>query len=158
MARSLNKQILLGNVGADPVIKVFDGGAKRATLNLATSTTWRDKATGERKENTVWHRLVFRDRLAEVVERFVVKGSEIYIEGPIRHRRFKSQDKEKSISEILVRELALMGGGSGSSANPSSRTTAAAPAPEPPDDAGDVPDSIVPDDVDLGFDDGPIPF
>lgn len=155
MARSLNKQILLGNVGADPIVKNFDGGGKRATLNLATSVTWTDKVSGEKKERTEWHRLVFRDRQADVVERFVSKGSEIYVEGPIRHRRFSSQGKEKSISEILVRELSLMGGGSAGTSGSGMRQ-----AP-PVASAADVPDEsppMVPDSIDLGFDDDDLPY
>ena len=88
MAGSGNKVILIGNLGADPEIKSFQNGGRIANLRIATSESWKDRATGERKERTEWHSIVIQsDGLVGVVERFLKKGSKIYIEGSLRTRK-----------------------------------------------------------------------
>ncbi len=120
MAGSVNKVILVGNVGKDPEIRSMQNGGKIANLTLATSETWNDKASGERKEKTEWHRVVvFNDRLVDVVERFVKKGEKIYVEGALQTRKWTDQSgQEKYTTEVVVDrfrgEITLLGGRSGS--------------------------------------------
>jgi single-strand DNA-binding protein len=104
MAGSVNKVILVGNVGKDPEIRSMQSGGKIANLTLATSETWNDKASGERKEKTEWHRVVvFNDRLVDVVERFVKKGRKLYVEGALQTRKWTDQSgQEKYTTEVVV--------------------------------------------------------
>jgi single-strand DNA-binding protein len=92
MAGSINKVILVGNLGADPQIRTMGSGQKVVSLSLATSDRWRDKATGEQKEQTEWHRIViFNPNLAEVAERMLQKGTKLYIEGSLKTRKWQNQ-------------------------------------------------------------------
>lgn len=102
MAGSINKVILIGNLGKDPEIRSTKDGSRIANLTLATSETWNDKASGERKEKTEWHRVsIFNDRIVDVVERFVKKGSKIYVEGSLQTRKWTDQSGvEKYTTEI----------------------------------------------------------
>jgi single-strand DNA-binding protein len=104
MAGSVNKVILIGNIGKDPEIRSTQSGGKIANLTLATSETWNDKASGERKEKTEWHRVVvFNDRLVDVVERFVKKGRKLYVEGSLQTRKWTDQSgQEKYTTEVVV--------------------------------------------------------
>lgn len=104
MAGSVNKVILVGNVGKDPEIRRTQDGRAIANLSLATSETWRDKATGERKEKTEWHRVVvFNDNLCKVVEQYVRKGSKLYIEGQLQTRKWTDQSgAEKYSTEVVL--------------------------------------------------------
>src|ERR1700691_2333742 len=122
MAGSINKVILVGNLGRDPEIRSTNDGTRIANLALATSETWRDRNSGERKERTEWHRVViFNERLVEVVEKYVKKGSKLYIEGALQTRKWTDNaGVEKYSTEIVVRRFrgvdimldgALNGGG-----------------------------------------------
>ena len=104
MAGSLNKVMLIGNLGADPVIRQTQDGKRLAQLSLATSESWKDKATGEKKEKTSWHRIViFNDGLAGVVENYVKKGSKIFVEGQLQTRKFTDQDgNDKYTTEVVL--------------------------------------------------------
>jgi single-strand DNA-binding protein len=104
MAGSVNKVILVGNVGKDPEIRRTQDGRPIANLSLATSETWRDKATGERKEKTEWHRVViFSEPLCKVVEQYVKKGSKLYIEGALQTRKWTDQSGvEKYSTEVVL--------------------------------------------------------
>lgn len=104
MAGSVNKVILIGNLGADPEIKSFQNGGRIANLRIATSESWKDRATGERKERTEWHSIVIQsDGLVGVVERFLKKGSKIYIEGSLRTRKWQDRDgNDRYTTEISV--------------------------------------------------------
>ncbi len=104
MAGSVNKVILVGNVGRDPEIRRTQDGRPIANLSLATSETWRDKATGERKERTEWHRVVvFNENLCKVVEQYVKKGSKLYIEGQLQTRKWTDQQGvEKYSTEVVL--------------------------------------------------------
>ena len=104
MAGSVNKVILVGNIGKDPEIRSTQSGGKIANLTLATSETWNDKSSGERKEKTEWHRVVvFNDRLVDVVERFVKKGRKLYVEGSLQTRKWTDQSgQEKYTTEVVV--------------------------------------------------------
>ena len=104
MAGSVNKVILVGNVGKDPEIRRTQDGRSIANLSLATSESWRDKATGERKEKTEWHRVVvFNDNLCKVVEQYVRKGSKLYVEGQLQTRKWTDQSgAEKYSTEVVL--------------------------------------------------------
>ncbi len=104
MAGSVNKVILIGNLGKDPEVRNSSSGSKIVTFNLATSETWNDKATNERKEKTEWHRVViFNDRLADVAERYLKKGKKIYLEGSLQTRKWTDQSGvEKYTTEVVL--------------------------------------------------------
>ncbi|MGL4396385.1 MAG: single-stranded DNA-binding protein [Hyphomicrobium sp.] len=117
MAGSVNKVILVGNVGKDPEIRRTQDGRPIANLSLATSETWRDKATGERKEKTEWHRVViFSEPLCKVVEQYVKKGSKLYVEGALQTRKWTDKDgQEKYSTEVVLQgfngSLTMLDGG-----------------------------------------------
>jgi len=103
MAGSLNKVMLIGNLGADPEIKSFQNGGKVANLRLATSESWKDKNSGERQERTEWHTVaVFGDGLVGVVERYLRKGSKVYVEGQLRTRLWQDQQRNDRYSTEVV--------------------------------------------------------
>ncbi|MDR6294597.1 MULTISPECIES: single-stranded DNA-binding protein [Inquilinus] len=116
MAGSVNKVILVGNLGRDPEIRSFQNGGRVANLSVATSENWKDRTTGERKERTEWHRVVvFNDALVGVVERFLKKGSKIYIEGQLETRKYADQSgAERYTTEVVLRpfrgELTMLDG------------------------------------------------
>jgi single-strand DNA-binding protein len=107
MAGSVNKVILVGNLGADPEIRSLNSGDRVANLRVATSETWRDKSSGERKEKTEWHRVViFNDNLVKVAEQYLRKGSKIYLEGSIQTRKWADQSGvEKFSTEIVLQKF-----------------------------------------------------
>ena len=116
MARGLNKVMLIGNLGADPEIRYTAGGAAVANVRLATADSWRDKDSGETQERTEWHRVVFFGRLAEIVEQYVKKGSQIYIEGRLQTRKWQDKEgNEKLSTEIVASEMQMLGSRGGSS-------------------------------------------
>jgi single-strand DNA-binding protein len=103
MAGSVNKVILVGNLGRDPEIRSTQDGVRIANLSLATSENWRDKNTGERREKTEWHRVViFNERLVEVAEKYLRKGSKIYIEGQLQTRKWQDQSGQDKYSTEVV--------------------------------------------------------
>ena len=103
MAGSVNKVILVGNVGRDPEVKNMQDGRSMVNLSLATSETWRDRQSGERKEKTEWHRVVvFNDKISEVVQKFVRKGSKLYIEGQLTTRKWTDQNGQDRYSTEVV--------------------------------------------------------
>jgi single-strand DNA-binding protein len=104
MAGSVNKVILVGNLGKDPEIRTTQDGSKIVNLTLATSETWNDRASGERKERTEWHRVViFNDRTADVAERFLKKGAKIYVEGSLQTRKWTDQSgQERYTTEVVI--------------------------------------------------------
>ena len=107
MAGSVNKVILIGNLGRDPEIKQLPSGSSLANLSIATSETWRDKASGERKEKTEWHRVVvFNEGLVRIVEQFLKKGSKVYIEGALETRKWQDKDgNDKYSTEVVLRNF-----------------------------------------------------
>lgn len=119
MAGSLNKVQVLGNLGQDPEIRSFPNGGRVANLSIATSETWKDKNTGEKKERTEWHRVaVFVDGLVGVIEQYVKKGSKVYIEGQLETRKWQDQSgADRYSTEIVLRpysgQLILLGGNQG---------------------------------------------
>ena len=104
MAGSVNKVILVGNLGKDPEVRSTQDGSKIVNLTLATSETWNDRASGERKERTEWHRVViFNDRIADVAERFLKKGAKIYVEGALQTRKWTDQQgQERYTTEVVI--------------------------------------------------------
>ncbi|MEQ1510392.1 MAG: single-stranded DNA-binding protein, partial [Sphingopyxis sp.] len=104
MAGSVNKVILIGNLGADPEVKSFQNGGRIANLRIATSENWKDRATGERKERTEWHNVTINsDGLVGVVEKYLRKGSKIYIEGQLRTRKWQDRDgNDRYTTEVNV--------------------------------------------------------
>ncbi len=123
MAGSVNKVILIGNLGRDPEVRSFQNGGKVCNLRIATSETWRDRNTGERKERTEWHSVaIFSEPLAKIAEQYLKKGSKVYIEGQLETRKWQDQSgQDRYTTEIVLRpyrgELTLLdgrdGGGSG---------------------------------------------
>ena len=107
MAGSVNKVILLGNIGKDPEARVMQNGNKVVSFSLATSESWRDKATGERKEKTEWHNVViFNENLCKVVEQYCKKGSKVYIEGQIQTRKWTDKDgNERYTTEVVLQSF-----------------------------------------------------
>ena len=107
MAGSLNKVMLIGNLGADPEIRSFQNGGKVANLRIATSETWKDRNTGERQERTEWHTVaIFSEGLVGVVERFLRKGSKVYIEGQLQTRKWQDQSgNDRYSTEVVLRGL-----------------------------------------------------
>jgi single-strand DNA-binding protein len=119
MAGSVNKVILVGNLGKDPEVRSTQDGSKIVNLTLATSDTWNDRASGERKERTEWHRVViFNDRVADVAERFLKKGAKIYVEGSLQTRKWTDQQgQERYTTEVVIGrfngQLTMLDGRSG---------------------------------------------
>jgi single-strand DNA-binding protein len=107
MAGSVNKVILVGNLGADPEIRSLNSGDRVANLRIATSETWRDRTSGERKEKTEWHRVViFNDNLVKVAESYLKKGSKVYIEGSLQTRKWADQSgQEKFSTEVVLQKF-----------------------------------------------------
>lgn len=151
MAGSVNKVILVGNLGRDPEIRSTQDGTRVANLSLATSESWKDKTSGERRERTEWHRVViFNDRLVDVVERFLKKGSKIYIEGQLQTRKWTDQSgQERYTTEIVLQryrgELTMLdsrasgdsgAAGAGSGAGPGGQSD---PGRPPADFDDDIP-------------------
>ena len=116
MAGSVNKVILVGNLGRDPEVRTAQDGSKIVNLNIATSESWKDRTSGERREKTEWHRVViFNPNLADVAERFLKKGSSVYVEGSLQTRKWTDQQgQEKYTTEVVIGrfkgELTLLGG------------------------------------------------
>jgi single-strand DNA-binding protein len=119
MAGSVNKVILVGNLGRDPELRSTNDGTRIANLNLATSETWRDRASGERRERTEWHRVViFNERLVEIAEKYLRKGSKIYVEGALQTRKWTDNaGVEKYSTEVVLQrfrgELTMLDGAGG---------------------------------------------
>ena len=107
MAGSLNKVMLIGNLGADPEIRTFNNGGKVANLRIATSETWKDRQTGERKEKTEWHTVaIFTEGLVGVVERYLKKGSKVFVEGKLQTRKWQDQNgQDRYSTEIVIQGL-----------------------------------------------------
>ncbi|MEN8760810.1 MAG: single-stranded DNA-binding protein [Thiogranum sp.] len=131
MARGVNKVILVGNLGADPEVKYMPNGNAVANVTVATSESWKDKQSGEQKDKTEWHRVVFFRRLAEIAGEYLKKGSQIYIEGKLQTRKWQDKNgNDRYTTEIIANEMQMLGGRGGGSADfGAASSTAAAPAP-----------------------------
>jgi single-strand DNA-binding protein len=161
----LNKVTLIGNLGADPEVRFMPSGGSVANISLATTRRWKDKQTGERREATEWHRVVFFNRLAEIAGEYLKKGSQIYVEGRLQTRKWQGQDgQDRYTTEILGEEMHMLGSRSGGTGQFSQdQSPAMHPAensrgqqyPSSPNNTGTVTAPPVPDYED--FDDD-IPF
>lgn len=141
---SLNKVLLIGNLGADPEMRYTTGGDAVCNIRLATTDTWKDKASGEQRESTEWHRVVFYRRLAEIAGQYLKKGSQVYIEGRVRTRKWQDKDgQDRYTTEIEATEMKMLGrrdgnsGGAASNAGSAPAAGAASRGPGPDDD--DIP-------------------
>ena len=129
MARGVNKVILIGNIGQDPQVRYMPSGGAVANLTLATSETWKDKQTGQPQERTEWHRVVFFNRLAEIVGEYLKKGSKVYIEGSLRTRKWqdKASGADRYTTEIVASEMQMLDSRGGTDAQAGPAPAAQAP-------------------------------
>jgi len=155
-SRGINKVILIGHAGQDPETKFTASGAAVTNISLATSETWKDKQTGQNQERTEWHRVVFFNRLAEIVGEYVRKGSKLYIEGSLRTRKWTDQSgSDRYTTEIVANEMQMLDsrGGSGDSGRYQNESSGGAsysqagessPAPQSPPPSMDSFDDDIP--------------
>lgn len=135
---SVNSMTLVGNLGADPEIRFMPDGTPTATLTIATTDKWKDKASGETKEKTEWHRVVFFKGLAEVAEKYLKKGSQVYVLGKLRTRKWTDKDGiERYTTEVVGREMQMLG-------KKSASEMPSAPPEDRPPTAGDMEDLDIP--------------
>jgi len=114
MARGINKVILVGNLGADPETRYMPSGGAVTNLSIATSETWKDKQSGEQKDRTEWHKVAMFGRLAEIAAEYLRKGSQVYIEGKLRTRKWQDKDgNDRWTTEIIADEMQMLGGRGG---------------------------------------------
>ena len=114
MARGINKVILVGNLGADPETRYMPSGGAVTNLSIATSETWKDKQTGEQKDRTEWHKVAMFNRLAEIAAEYLRKGSQVYIEGKLRTRKWQDRDgNDRYTTEVIADEMQMLGGRGG---------------------------------------------
>ena len=156
---SVNKVILIGNLGRDPEMRTFPDGGSLCNVTLATTRSWKDKNSGERVEETEWHRIVFRDRLAEIAGEYLKKGKQVYIEGRLKTRKYTDKDGvEKYTTEVIASDMTMLGsregmgggdegGGGGGYSRPAARpsapsTAAAKPAAKSSTGFDDMDDDI----------------
>jgi single-strand DNA-binding protein len=114
MARGINKVILVGNLGADPETRAMPSGATVSNIRIATSESWKDRTSGEQQERTEWHRVVLFGRLGEIAAEYLKKGSQVYIEGSLRTRKWQDkQGQDRYSTEIVANEMQMLGGRGG---------------------------------------------
>ena len=144
-SRGVNKVILVGNAGNDPEFRVMPNGNGVANVSLATSETWKDKNTGDQQEKTEWHRVIFFNRLAEIVEQYIKKGSKLYIEGRLQTRSWEQDGVKRYTTEIVASEMQMLdsrgggnagdnsfgqGQGQGGGSAPAARSSSTSAAPQ----------------------------
>jgi single-strand DNA-binding protein len=140
---SVNKVILIGNLGRDPEVRYAPSGSAICNVTIATSRQWKNKDSGERQEETEWHRVVFYDRLAEIAGEYLKKGKSVYVEGRLKTRKWTDKDGvEKYTTEVIAQEMTMLGGREGGGPGGDSsgdegggyspRPPRSAPAPRPP--------------------------
>lgn len=118
MARGINKVILVGHLGKDPEVRYMPSGGAVANVTVATSDQWKDKQTGEQRERTEWHNVVFYQRLAEIVGEYLKKGSQVYVEGSLRTRKWQDKNgNDRYTTEVIANEMQMLGSRSGGSAS-----------------------------------------
>lgn len=153
---SVNKAILIGNLGRDPELKYMPSGLAIANLAIATSESYKDKE-GNKVEKTEWHRVTLFDKPAEIAGQYLVKGSQVYIEGRIQTRKYEKEGVDHYATEIVGREMRMLGGKSASSDDAAAAPAAAAPAPAPAARRAQKP-APVPVAAGDDFEDDDIPF
>jgi single-strand DNA-binding protein len=147
MARGINKVIIVGNLGGDPETRYMPSGSAVTNLTVATNESWKDKQTGEQKDRTEWHKVALFNRLAVVTAVYLRKGSQVYIEGKLRTRKWQDKNgQDRWTTEIVADEMQMLGGrgGSGGSSAPmgsssDSSSSSAPPQPGPDDFDDDIP-------------------
>ncbi len=146
MARGINKVIIVGNLGSDPETRYMPSGSAVTNLTVATNESWKDKQTGEQKDRTEWHKVAMFNRLAEIAAEYLRKGSQVYIEGKLRTRKWQDKNgQDRWTTEIIADEMQMLGGGrsSGGSApmgsSGDSGPSSAPPQPGPDDFDDDIP-------------------
>jgi len=143
MARGINKVIIVGNLGNDPETRYMPSGSAVTNLTVATNESWKDKQTGEQKDRTEWHKVAMFNRLAEIAAEYLRKGSQVYIEGKLRTRKWQDRDgNDRWTTEIIADEMQMLGGrgggGGGSAPMSSGPGPSSSPPPQPgPDDFDD---------------------
>ena len=139
---SINKVIIVGNLGRDPETRFTTGGEAIANIAVATSDRWKDKATGEQKEATEWHRITFFGKLAEIVGQYLKKGSQVYVEGKLRTRKYTDKDGiERYATEVIADQMQMLGG-RGDGAQAPAPQHRPAPAARQADSGGSFDDDI----------------
>ena len=135
MARGVNKVIVVGNLGQDPETRYMPSGSAVTNLRVATNESWKDKQTGEQKDRTEWHSVAMFGRLAEIAAEYLRKGSQVYIEGKLRTRKWQDKDgNDRYTTEIIADEMQMLGGRSGGGAPAMSDSPPASPPPKPSGD------------------------
>ena len=131
MARGINKVILIGNLGKDPEVRYMANGGAVCNVTLATTESWKDKQSGEQKDKTEWHNIVFYRRLAEIAGEYLRKGSQIYVEGRLQTRKWQDKNgNDRYTTEIIANEMQMLGSARGGGADfGASSSSQAAPAP-----------------------------
>ena len=155
MARGINKVILVGNIGKDPETRYMPNGKAVTNFSVATSESWTDRATGDKQERTEWHNVVLFEKLAEIAAEYLKKGSQVYIEGSLRTRKWQDKEgKDRYTTEIVGRDMQMLGGrggaggGSGGASSGGdysgggSRSSGGSSSPPPPADDGGFDDDI----------------
>jgi single-strand DNA-binding protein len=142
MARGINKVILVGNLGADPETRYMPSGGAVTNIRVATSESWKDKNTGDQQERTEWHSVAFFGRLAEIAAEYLRKGSQVYIEGKLRTRKWQDRDgNDRWSTEVIANEMQMLGGRPGGGAPAQSASSSSMPE-GPPSGGGDFDDDI----------------
>ena len=145
MARGINKVIIVGNLGGDPETRYMPSGSAVTNITVATNESWKDKQTGEQKDRTEWHKVAMFNRLAEVAAEYLRKGSQVYIEGKLRTRKWQDKSgQDRWTTEIIADEMQMLGGRGGGGSAPMSSgqdsgSPSAAPQPGPDDFDDDIP-------------------
>ena len=130
MARGINKVILVGNLGSDPETRAMPSGAYVTNISVATSESWKDKQTGDQKERTEWHKIVFFGRLAEIASEYLRKVSHVYVEGSLRTNKWQDKEgRDRYTTEIVASEMQMLGSRSGAGAPAQAASGGGAPAP-----------------------------
>lgn len=164
---SVNKIILVGNCGRDPEVRTFPSGDQVCNVTIATTDRWRDKQSSEMREHTEWHRLVFNGRLAEIAGQYLRKGSQVYVEGSLRSRKYNDKDGiERTVTEVRVDQMQMlggregMGGGGGGGDEGGGYSRPSAPASRPAPAPRQQPPAAQPQRSSTGFEDmdDDIPF
>jgi len=147
MARGINKVIIVGNLGSDPETRYMPSGSAVTNLTVATNESWKDKATGEQKDRTEWHKVAMFNRLAEIAAEYLRKGSQVYIEGKLRTRKWQDKSgQDRWTTEIIADEMQMLGGrgGAGSGSAPMSSGQDSGPPSSPPQAGPDDFDDDIP--------------
>ncbi len=156
MARGINKVILVGNLGNDPEVRATTTGSRIANISIATSESWTDKNTGQKQERTEWHRVVFFNRMAEIVEQYLTKGSKVYVEGSLRTRKWQDQNgQDRYTTEIVANDMQMLDSRGGGMGGPDQNYQSTAPMDPPA--AAKQPAPAAAAGPDINFDDD-IPF